>query len=218
MNILIFLAHSIIVSLGALCALRLGKSALVTYMSGLWIFANLFVLKQITLGGFHATAADAFTIGAVFSLNMLQEYYGKKAARSAIWTSFCMLIFYALISHVHLSYTPSSFDTMQPHYQALLGFMPRIALASLTSYLLIQLFDSWLFGALRKILAGNYLALRTAVSLAISQLFDTILFSFLGLYGLVDNLWQIIIISYTIKLAAIALSTPCAQLSKKVKR
>jgi uncharacterized PurR-regulated membrane protein YhhQ (DUF165 family) len=52
----------------------------------------------------------------------------------------------------------------------------------------------------------------------VTQLLDTILFSLLGLYGLVANIWQIIIISYLIKLFAIGIATPLVGFSKWVMR
>jgi len=213
-NELIFICHIIIVSLSTLVALRLGAHALVAFICLQCVLANLFVTKQITLLGLTATAADAFTIGAVLGLNLLQEYYGAAIARRAIWINFFLLLFYALIGYIHLSYLPSNADTMHPHFMAILSVMPRIVIASFTVYLIAQYCDYLLYGFLKRILHNRLLVARNYASIMITQLLDTVLFSFLGLYGLVDNIWHIIIVSYTVKLCAIVIATPFIALSK----
>jgi len=158
--------------------------------------------------GLNATAADAFTIGATIGLNLLQEYFGKAITRTTIAINFFFLVFYAIVSQVHLLYTPSAFDTTQDHFSPLLGFMPRIVIASFTVYLIAQMIDYKLYGWLKKVWTSRFLVLRNYASISISQLVDTVLFSFLGLYGIIDNIGEVILVSYTIKLAAIALATP----------
>lgn len=217
-NELIFLLYSLIVSATALAALSIGKEALVAYVTVLAVLANVLVLKQISLLEWHATASDVLIIGSVFGLNLIQEYFGKNAARVAIWTSFSVLIFYTIISQLHLLYIPAASDTMHPHFVALLQSMPRITIASLMSYLVVQHVDMALYGFLRVRWQSEFMVLRNYCSTAISQLLDTILFGFFGLYGLVDHLVQILVVSYIIKIVAILLIGPFVALSKKVVR
>ena len=105
---------------------------------------------------------------------------------------------------------------MHCHYGALFGHMPRIIGASLLVYLVVQLFDTVIYTRLNQWFSGNYLVLRIGISVAISQLLDTVLFSYLGLYGIINNIGQIIIVSYTIKLVSVLLASPFVALSKKV--
>ena len=53
------------------------------------------------------------------------------------------------------------------------------------------------------------------ISITVSQAFDTVLFSFLGLYGIIENLGQIMIVSFTIKMVTMLLLTPMLVLVKK---
>jgi len=216
MNEFIFLLHTIVISSFALISLKLGRSALVSFISIQCILANLFVVKQTTLFGLTATCADAFTIGSVLGLNLLQEYHGKIQARKAIWISFFFLVFYALVAHIHIQYLPSASDTMHSHFFPILTFMPRIVVASFTAYLIVQHLDSLLYGYLQQYFQGRYLVLRNYTSIAICQLLDTILFSLLGLYGIVDNIMQVMLISYIIKLVTIVLATPFVAFSKQL--
>lgn len=215
-NEYIFIIQTIILALASLQALHLGASALTAFICTQCILANLFVVKQITLLGFNATAADAFTIGATLGLNLLQEYHGKKATQKAIAINFFMLIFYAIVSQIHLWYTPSQYDVMDVHFNPLLTVMPRIVIASFSVFLISQMIDYWLYGVLRRIWQSRFLVLRNYSSLLVSQLVDTVLFSLLGLYGLVENIGHIIIVSYTIKVCAIILAVPFVAWAKKV--
>ncbi len=215
-NELIFIIHATFMSCSALAALWFGQAALVAFISLQCVLANLFVIKQITLFGLTATTADAFTVGSVLGLNLLQEYFGRAAVRRAIWISFALMIFYAVASQIQLAYMPSIFDTTQIHFLPILWMMPRIVGASFTVYLLVAHIDAWLFGLLQRWFAGTHLAVRTFISLMFCQLLDTILFSFLGLYGIVDNIWQIIAVSYTIKIASALVAMPFVGMAKKI--
>ena len=214
MNELLFVFHTIIIALFALGALALGESALVAYICSCCILANLFVIKQTTLFGLTATCADAFTVGATLGLNLLQEYFGKQITKRTIWINFFLLVFYAVVSQIHLWYEPNLADTAQQYFMPLLSFMPRIVVASFSVYLLTQMADFHLYGILKKALHNKYLIARNYASIAVCQLLDTVLFSFLGLYGIIDNIWHVIFISYLVKLLSIVIATPFVGLSK----
>lgn len=218
MNEFIFIMHAIFVCAMLLIALRLGKEALITFIAMQAVFANLFVLKQICLCTLDATASDAYAIGGLLGLNLLQEYYGRKTTNLAIWISFFIAIVFAIVSQLHLLYVPITSDTTHLAYCAILGATPRIVAASLITYLIVQFFDATLYGYLKRRLNQKWYIARNYISVSLSQLIDTILFSFLGLYGLVEHVWDIILVSYIIKLAIVVLATPfliCARWVKK---
>jgi len=217
-NELLFLVHIIIISCFALGALKLGKEALIAFICMQCILANLFVIKQTTLFGFTATCSDAFTVGAVFGLNLLQEYFGKSMAKLAIWISFAFMLFYALLSQIHLHYIPSITDSAQIHFESILQFMPRIVTASFLVYLIVQFIDCHLYEFLKNLFQGSYLIGRNYISIMLCQFFDTVLFSFLGLYGIIDNIGEIILVSYLIKMVVMITSTPFLVLSKRIIR
>jgi len=216
MNELIFIAHTVIIALFSLGALALGPGAIVAFVCAQCILANLFVVKQITLFGLTATCADAFTVGATIGLNLLQEYFGKKIAKKTILINFLMLIFYAIVSQIHLIYIPHTADNMHLHFMPLLNLMPRIVIASFSVYLISQMADYYLYGFLKKMFHDEYIIIRNYASIALCQFLDTVLFSFLGLYGIIDNIGEVIIISYVIKLASIIIATPFVGMSRKI--
>jgi len=215
MNHLIFIAHIILMSTITLLFGRLGKSALISYISLLFVLANIFVIKQMNLCGYAVTCADAYIIGVSFGINLLQEIWGKKTAQKAIFISFACSSLYLAMGYIHNAYIPAPFDTSHEHFIYLFNNTLRIIIASFTSYLIVQFADTVLYGYMKTITNGKYFVLRNYLSMLSSQLFDTILFSFLGLYGLVHNITDIMIVSYGIKVFAIFLSTPFIFYAKK---
>ena len=216
LNLLLFLGSCALIAGFAWYFWYLGQSALTAWIGILSLLANLFVLKQINLLGLNATASDVFAIGSLLGLNLLQEKHGRQAAQQAIWTSFSCLLFFALMSQVHLNYLPSTYDQAQEAYTFLLTPAPRIMLSSLATFLLVDLFDSRVYGILREKFPNISMIWVSGLTMCASQLIDTVLFSFLGLYGVVQALSEIIVVSYTIKLIAIANTVPWTFVTKRL--
>ncbi|KKQ33216.1 MAG: hypothetical protein US49_C0002G0111 [candidate division TM6 bacterium GW2011_GWF2_37_49] len=213
-NELIFLIHIILIAAFCLAALAIGPSALVAAIATQGVLSNLFVTKQITLLGLSVTCSDAFVVGAILCLNLLQEYYGKTITKKAIVISFFTVLSYLILSQIHLIYIPNQFDTMQPHFIQILHLMPRITIASVFVYLVTQTFDAMLFGFLKRFFNDKFPAARSAASMICSQFLDTVLFTFLALYGVVGSVWNVIIMSFAIKIIVIALFAPFTKLAK----
>ncbi len=211
MNEIFFLLHIVLVIGFVLGALRLGKTGLIALIALQGVFANLFVIKQISLLGFSVTCSDVFAIGGILSLNLLQEYFGKEAAKEAVKISLISLLFFALMSQMHLLYFPTAFDTAQTAFQEIFSQSMRIVLASLGTFYVVQRFDVWLFSLLR----GNF-PFRVATSLITSQALDTVFFSFFGLYGIVASLFDIILVSFLIKCLIIGCSSPFVVFAKRI--
>jgi uncharacterized integral membrane protein (TIGR00697 family) len=209
MNELIFLAHILLVIGSVVIILQksgcLGLSVFVVLQA---ILANLFVLKQMTLFGFDVTCSDVFAIGGILSLNLIQEFYGVESAKKIIWISFACMVFFTVMTQIHLSYIPSSSDQTQLAFTQIFSATPRIISASIAVFFVVQQIDVRVFSKLQTFFKGSKLPLRIALSLFLSQTIDTVLFSFLGLYGLVSTLLDIILVSLFVKFITILASTP----------
>jgi uncharacterized integral membrane protein (TIGR00697 family) len=201
-NEFIFTIHCFLCVGASVSALFLGSYALCSLIAFQCVLSNLLVLKQAVFFGFTATCADPFTIGATIGLNLLQEFYGKLITKKAIIITFFLLLFYTIMTQIHVYYIPADVDIMQIHYQALFATTPRIACASLFTYTMVQWLDYVFYGFLKEWLHNRFMYLRTFVSLVICQAIDTVFFTFLGLGNIVEHPWDVIMVSYTIKLAA----------------
>jgi queuosine precursor transporter len=213
MNEILFFSHIILIFLFLAAAVRLGQGVLTVFIALTSVLANLFVVKQMTLFGFQVTCSDVFAVGGILGLNLLQDLYGKEAARRAIRSSIFAMILFTLMSQIHLFYSPTMFDQTQSAYVLILGQTPRIVLASLTVYYIVQRIDVIFFAFLKRWIES--LGTRLLISLLVNQALDTVLFSFFGLYGLVASLFDIILVSYSVKCAIIASSSYLAALLKR---
>lgn len=215
MNEALFGCHAVLIVAVIFFALRMGQHALTALFATLMILANLFVTKQMDCFGLTVTCSDVYAIGALLSLNLLQEYFGKACARKAVWVSLMTSLVFVLMTYVHLRYRPSAVDTTQPAFELLLGHAPRIVLASLAVAFFTDRLDMKLYTFAKKKFFHRSLSARFFVTALITQLFDTVAFSFAGLYGVVHSIMDIICLSYLIKIIIIATMTPLTALSKK---
>lgn len=211
MNEFIFFLQIVLIVGFVLGALRLGKEALIAWVAIQALIANLFVLKQITLFGLNVTASDAFAIGSLLGLNFLQEYFSREEANQATKICFFFMLFFALVSQLHLIYAPSSHDTTHSAFLTLLTLSPRLLIASMSVFFIVQQVDIRFFSFLKKNLPSVSFAGRTAIALVFSQFLDTFLFSFAGLYGVVISIIDIITMSFLIKMIVIFCFTSCVR-------
>jgi uncharacterized integral membrane protein (TIGR00697 family) len=208
MNELLFFSHILFVLLFLGFSLRLGLKAMTSFLSLSAILANLFVLKQTALFGWQATCSDVFTVGGILGLNLIQETYGRDAARCAIHVSFLGIVMYVVMSQFHLCYIPSEFDATQRAYNTIMGQMPRIVAASLGVYYFVQRFDVSFFAFLRRFPLP--LSIRLVISAIVGQAIDTVLFTFFGLYGLIASVFDVIVVSFLVKCSIIIAGGPIA--------
>ena len=214
MNEFLFIAQIFLIASFAFWALKLGSTALQAWIAVQALTANLFVLKQVNLLGFDVTASDAFAIGGLLGLNFLQEYFGKEEAQKATYVCFFLMLFFALASQLHLLYQPSLYDTTQSAFVKILSPSPRLLIASMAVFFVVQQIDIRFFTFLKERLPQSSFALRTTIALILSQFLDTFLFSFAGLYGLVASMVDIIILSFLVKLVVIFCFSPIIKWAK----
>ncbi|MCF7800297.1 queuosine precursor transporter [Candidatus Babeliales bacterium] len=217
LNELFFLLQIITVIIFVLASLYLGSQALVSFVCVQVVLANLFVTKQITLFGLNATCSDVFIVGSILGINLVQEYFSENLAKKTIYISFFISIFYLIMSQIHVFYIPNSYDYMQEHFVKILNFMPRITIASIIAYFVIQVLNLSFYKFLKKVFLDKYLVTRNFISIVVVQLLDTLIFASIGLCGIVNSILPIILISFTIKLIVILISTPFINLVKIIK-
>lgn len=203
-NELLLIIQTTIIVLGAWAAYLYGLRALTALITLYVVLANFLVVKQICVASMCITATDAYAIGAGIGLSLLQFRWSRKEALQAIAISFAASCLVTVLTQLHLLFTPTAGDWAHIHYAAVLSTTPRIVAASLISYLCCQLIETSLLAILRAKTRLPF-EIQGWFSVIVSSAVDTVLFSILGLYGLVENLTHIIVISYAVKLAAACL-------------
>ena len=215
-NFFILTLHTSLITLLTLFCFRLGKEFLIAFLALLAILMNLFVLKQMTIFGLDITCSDALAVGYLLGLNLIQEFFGRPLARKMIWIGFTTSMIFLLLSQIHLLYMPSELDQMHLHYKTLLTPQIRLVCASLVSFVIIQFLDLRLFAYLRSLFKQKAFPMRSAITLLASETLDTLLFSILGLAGMVSSLSSIILFSLLAKTVVIVLSLPFLNLAKRI--
>ena len=214
MNELVFFIYIIFVVISNLLALSYGKEALVALVCIKVVLMNLLVPEEILLCGWSATSVDALSVGTSLSLNLINEYYGVQETRKAINLSVLAGVFYVGVTILHRAYLPAPHDLYAPYFEYILSLAPRIIAASCAAYILSQKAEASLYALLKKSRLNNYFILRNTISLGITQALDTVLFSYLALYGVIENIGQIILVSYLIKIITFITAVPLIAFSK----
>lgn len=216
MNEFLFFADLVVIFSFALIALKLGKEALIVWVVLQALLANLFVTKQMLFFGLEITCSDVFSVGSLIGLNLLQEHFGKALSKKTIWLCFYFLLFFALVAKIHLLYVPSLHDATHPSFLAILSPAPRLLIASLFSFLIAQQIDVVLLSWMKRRFTNSSMTARTLIAMLIAQFFDTLLFSFLGLYGLAASLADIILFGFLIKCTVILCYAPFSLIAKRL--
>ena len=86
---------------------------------------------------------------------------------------------------------------------------PQIIAGSLLAYLIAQFHDVWAFHWWKRLTKNRHLWIRNNMSTVVSQLFDTVIFTFVAFYGVYDIniILSIMISEYPIKVAMAVIDT-----------
>ncbi len=156
--------------------------------------------------------------GATFlATDIINEIYGPKSARNGVLLGFVAMIATTVMLQLTLQFVPHASDWAHPHLTALFSFLPRIAFASLTAYLISQFMDIYIFVRLREKFSSNkYIWLRNNGSTLLSQLVDSVVFSLLAFTGVFSPniVLQITVSTYLLKALIALLDTPFVYLAR----
>ncbi len=199
-----------------------GKMGIFFWIVMATILANIQVVKIIPLFGLEASLGNIM-YGTIFlGTDVLNEIYGKKTAKKAVFLGFLVMITALIIMQFALWFIPHSADLADPALHEIFGFMPWIVLGSMTAFIVSQMFDVYIFQWIKKKLPDDkYLWIRNNGSTILSQLIDTAIFVpiafWLSGYQNFEIVVGIFISTYLIKILVAALDTPFMYLIKKIK-
>jgi len=151
------------------------------------ITANIIAVKLILLFGFLVPAGViVFPLSYLFG-DVLTEVYGYGAARYVIWLGFgCNLL--AVIAFFIGGLAPAApFWHNQAAYDAILGFTPRLLLASFIAYLVGEFTNSFVLAKLKIATKGRWLWTRTIGSTLVGEGLDTLIFISIAFWGVIPS-------------------------------
>lgn len=149
--------------------------------------------------------------------DLLNEFYGKRAARVVTWVGFAMALFtFGVITlAVALPWDPVTQEPgwggiTQPAFDNVFAGGQRILAASMVAYLAAQFVDIAVFAKVKAMTGGRLLWLRATGSTLVSQLIDTALIQTLAWVGVLpmEKVMSLIVASYLTKLVVAVGLTP----------
>ena len=193
-----------------------GTSGLMGFTVFATIAANIEVLILVQAFGMEMTLGNILFATTFLVTDILSEIAGKKQAQQAVWIGIAANVLFVVVSQSWLMYIPSAEDWVTPSMRSIFSNTPRLMLASLAVYAIVQVFDVWLYHKwwdLTQRLSGDrrgYLWVRNNGSTLISQLLNTILYTAFAFYGMYDipTLVSIVLSSYVIFIFTSLLDTP----------
>ena len=176
------------------------------------ITANIIAVKLVVIFGHVLPAAIIIFPLSYIIGDILTEVYGYRQARAVIWLGFlCNLVAVAAI-WVGGFMTPASFWGGQEAYDSILGYTPRLLMASFAAYLVGELANSTILAKMKILTQGRWLWSRTISSTIVGQGLDSAVFITLAFAGGEVALVRLILTQWTAKVIYEAAATPLTYL------
>jgi hypothetical protein len=154
-----------------------------------------------------------FPISYIFG-DILTEVYGYQRSRRVIWTGFgavALFGFFIWLAGELPAEASWSEGVGDGAYQAILGGIPALLVASLAAYWLGEFSNSYVLAKMKMATGGRYLPVRTIGSTLVAQAVDTLVFFILATaLGVFEPaiFWSLVVSNYLFKLGIEVLLTP----------
>ena len=183
---------------------------ILAFFAAMLLISNLGATKLIAFGPIITDGgAVLFPLIYIFS-DVLTEVYGYKYARRAIWTGFGVMLL-AVFAFTIVRFMPAAPDyTDQAAFEAVLGFFPRIVLASLTAYLVGSFINSFILAKLKVRMGGKKLWVRLIGSTFVGEFFDTLIFTTVAFAGILTapDFVKFVLIGWLFKTGVVVVLLP----------
>ena len=179
------------------------------------ITSNIIAVKLIQVSRLVLTAGIiVFPLSYIFG-DILTEVYGYREARRVIWLGFFLNLFTVLAVTVAGMLPAAPFWGDQDAYDRILGFTPRLLLASFAAYLAGEFANSYVLAKMKIATRGRWLWLRTIGSTLVGQFLDSVVFMAIAFGGAIplSGLLMVTLSQWLVKSAYEALITPLTYLA-----
>ena len=172
------------------------------------ITANIIAVKVISIGSLVLPAAIViFPLSYIFG-DILTEVYGYRWARRVIWLGFLCNLIFVIFAWVGQLLPPAPFWGGQEAYESILGYTPRLLVASFGGYLVGEFINSFVLAKMKLLTKGRWLWTRTIGSTVVGQGLDTAVFITLAFVGTSSFALIMILHHWLAKVAIETLATP----------
>lgn len=174
------------------------------------LVANIIAVKPMSIAGLVVPAAVIIFPISYICGDVFTEVYGYHRARQVIWLGFgCNLLAIGAIWAAQVLPGADFWDA-QAAYERILGFAPRLLLASFCAYLIGEFTNSFVLAKMKVLTAGRMLWARILGSTIVGQGLDSLVFitvAFLGTMPM-SGLVSMMITQWLFKVVYEALAMP----------
>jgi uncharacterized integral membrane protein (TIGR00697 family) len=174
------------------------------------ITANITAVKLVNVFGLILPAGIViFPISYIFG-DILTEVYGYRRARRVIWLGFLCNLLVVVAIWIGQVLPPASIWNAQAAYERILGYAPRLLLASFLAYLIGEFANSFVMAKMKIATRGRWLWTRTIGSTLVGEGLDSLVFMTIAFVGEIPMtvLALAIVTQWLVKSAYEAAATP----------
>lgn len=172
------------------------------------ITANVIAVKIISIGPLILPAAIiVFPLSYIFG-DILTEVYGYRQARRVIWLGFLCNLIFVVFNWIGQVLPPAPFWGGQEAYVTILGYTPRLLIASFCGYFVGAFANSFVLAKMKVLTKGHWLWTRTVSSTIVGQGLDTSIFITFAFIGTPSFVLVMILYHWLVKVGIEAVATP----------
>ena len=165
------------------------------------IAANLFETKIVQIGSYSMTAGFiVFPVSYIIN-DCIAEVWGFRKARLIIWMGFLMNFFVVALGGIAVALPAAPFWEGDEAFRFVFGLAPRIAVASLTAFLVGSFLNAWVMSRMKLRDKNRRFAWRAILSTLVGEGADSRIFfprAFAGLMPL-HELGKLMLLQVTAK-------------------
>lgn len=147
------------------------------------ITANIIAVKLVEFFGLILPAAIFIFPLSYITGDVLTEVYGYREARKVIWLGFLCNLLVVVAVWIAQILPAASFWDGQKAYERILGYTPRILLASFLAYLVGEFANAFVLAKMKMATQGRWLWMRTIASTLVGQGLDSLVFISIAFAG-----------------------------------
>lgn len=194
---------------------KLNYSFLYTALAAL--FVQCLIVANIIAGKLWAAPFGILLTTGVFCFpvvyiigDVIPEVYGLEKARKVILLGFALNALAVIFFYLCLWAPSPEFWKNQDAFQVVLGFTPRLLLASAVGYLAGTNVNAWAMVDIKKMTGPKWLFVRTIGSTIIGEGIDSVIFVFIAFWGTLnfEMLCSMVVAQAAFKIVYEVLATP----------
>lgn len=174
------------------------------------VTANIIAVKLVRIAGFVLPAGVIVFPLSYIAGDILTEVYGYRMTRIVIWLGFvCNVVVVFFIWVAGLLPVAPDWEA-QDAYQRILGYTPRLLLASFAGYLVGEFANAFVMARMKVATGGRWLWTRTIGSTVIGEGLDSLVFIGIAFGGEVPTavLGGIVLAQWAVKVVYEVAATP----------